>query len=84
MGAISVGSIQQSEAQLQSKRPWVETTDPTASVVPPSSTALSTSAPSSLAVGVSLEAIMEQLQQMHADFGSRLDYLTNEICQMNT
>ena len=27
---------------------------------------------------------MEQLQWMHADFGGYLDYLTDEICQMNT
>ena len=27
---------------------------------------------------------MEQLQQMQADFGGRLDYLTNGMCQMNT
>jgi len=27
---------------------------------------------------------MDQLQLMHADFGSCLDHLFNEICQMNT
>ena len=27
---------------------------------------------------------MEQLQQMQADFGGHLDYLTNGMCQMNT
>ena len=55
MGAISTTSIQQSEAQLQSKRPRMKTTDPLASTIP------STSAPSSLGGGVTLEAIMAQL-----------------------
>ena len=27
---------------------------------------------------------MDQSQFMHADFGSRLDHLSNEMCQMNT
>ena len=27
---------------------------------------------------------MAQPQQMEVDFGGRLDYLTNEMCQMNT
>ena len=27
---------------------------------------------------------MAQLQQMEADFGGHLDYLTDEMCQMNT
>ena len=27
---------------------------------------------------------MEQLQRIHADFGGRLDYLIDEMCQMNT
>ena len=27
---------------------------------------------------------MEQLQQMQVGFGGRLDYLTDEMCQMNT
>ena len=59
-------------------------TYPTASAVPPSSTASFTSASSSFAAGVTLDAIMEQLQQMHADFGGRFDYLIDEMCQMNT
>ena len=80
MGAISAGSIRRSEAQLRPKRPRVETTDPIAFVVPPFSSAPSTSA----AGGVTLEAIMAQLQQMEADFGGRLDYFTLEICQINT
>ena len=46
---------------------------------PPTSSTLSTSAPSS-AGGVTLDAIMAQLQCMDA----RLDTLTNELCQVNT
>ena len=84
MGAISAGSIRQSEAQLQSKRPHVETIDPTASAAPPSLAPSSSAPSSSMAGGVTLKAIMEQLQRMQANFGVRLDYLTNEMCQMNT
>ena len=57
----------------------MEKTDPIASAVPSSS-----AASSSIVGGVTFEAIMVQLQQMHADFGGRLDYLTNEMCQMKT
>ena len=75
MGAIDVGSIQKSEAQLRLKRPRVETIDPATSDVP------SSSAPSTSTVGgVTLKAIMAQLQCMDA----RLDSLTDEICQVNT
>ena len=52
MGATNDNSVQRSEAQLRPKRPWMETIDPAASVVP------STSASSSLAGGVTLEAII--------------------------
>ena len=71
MGAICAGSIRRSEAQLRLKRP-------------PSSSTPPTSTPSSSTVGVTLDAIMEQLQRIHADFGGHLDYLTDEMCQMNT
>ena len=54
----------------------MEMTDPTATVVPPISSTLSTFA----AGGVTLKAIMAQLQRMEADFGGRLDYLTHEMC----
>jgi len=84
MGVISAGSVRQSDAQLRLKRPQVETTDPAAFVVPPSSSTPSTSASSSSTAGVTLDAIMEQLQRMHAEFGGRLDYLIDEMCQMNT
>ena len=33
---------------------------------------------------VSLATIMDQLQLMRADFGSRLDHLSDEMCKMNT
>ena len=84
MGAINTGSVWWSEAQLQLKWPCVETTDPAAPTAPPSS-ALSFFAPStSTTGGVTLKAIIEWLQRMQADFGGRLDYLTDEMCQMNT
>ena len=55
-------------------------TDLVAPATPPS-LALSSSAPSSfVASGMTLEAIMEQLQWMQADFGVRLDYLNDEMC----
>ena len=80
MGAISAGFVRQSEAQLQSKRPHVETIDPAAVAAPPSS-ALSSSAPSTSATGgITLEAIMEQFQRMQAEFGGHPNYLTNEPC----
>ena len=74
MGAINFGSVRRSKAQLRSKRPHVEFTGPAASAVP------SISAPSSLVGGVTLEAIMAQLQRMDAC----LDTLTDELCQVNT
>ena len=54
----------------------METIDPATSTIPPSS-----SAPSTFAIGgETLEAIMAQPQWMEADFGGRLDYLTDEMC----
>ena len=45
----------------------------------------SSSAPSSsFRIETSLTAIMDQLQHMRADFGSRLDHISDEMCQMNT
>ena len=52
MCAIDTAIVQQSKAQLQPKRPWTEMVTPLASSIP------STSAPSSSASGVTLEAIM--------------------------
>ena len=52
----------------------METTDPTASAVP------STSSPSSSTSDVTLEVVMAQLECMDA----HLDTLTDELCQVNT
>ena len=49
-------------------------------MTPPSSSAPSTSAPSSSVGGVTLKAIIAQLQHMDA----RLDTLSDELCQVNT
>ena len=80
MGAIIASFVQQSEAQLRLEWPQTETDDPAASIFPPSFSASSISTPSSSAAGVTLKAIMAQLQRMDA----RLDHLTDEMCQMNT
>ena len=74
MCAIDASTVRQSEAQLQLKRPWTETTTPSAFSAP------STSAPSSSVGGVTLEAVMAQLQRMDAC----LDTLSDELCQVNT
>ena len=74
MSAIDAATVRRSKAQLRSRRPWTETATPSAS------SALSTSAPSSFAGGVTLEAIMAQLVRMDA----RLDTLSDELCQVNT
>ena len=79
VGAINAAFVQRSEAQLRPKRPQVETTDLVTSTVPSSSTP-----PPSVAGGVTLEAYMALLQRMEADFGGRLDYLTDEMCQPQT
>ena len=52
----------------------------------PASRPSSSSAPPSSFSGaeVSLAAIMDQLQLMRSDFGSRLNHISNEICQMYT
>ena len=86
MGAISASSVRWSKAQLQSKQPRVETTNlaaPVTLAASPSSTPSSSAPSSSAADGETLVAIMEQLQQMHANFGGHLETLTDEICQMN-
>ena len=74
MGAISTGLVRRSESQLRPKWPQTEMSDHADPTAP------STSASSSSAAGVTLEAIMAQLQRMDA----RLDSLTNEMCQVNT
>ena len=80
MGAINKESIWRSAVQLVAKRSHVETTDATPTPRPSSS-----STPSCFSrVDVSLVDIMDQLQHMRVDFGSRLDHLSDEMCQMNT
>ena len=74
MGAISTVTVRQSEAQLRLKWPRIET------ATPPAFSAPSTFAPSSSVGGVTLEAVMAQLQRMDA----RLDTLTTEMYQVNT
>ena len=74
MSAIDAATVRRSEAQLRSKRPRIET------ATPPASTAPSTSALSSSAGEVTIEAIMAQLVCMDAC----LDTLSDELCQVNT
>ena len=44
----------------------------------------SSTPPSSFRVEASLASIMDQIQLMRADFGSRLDHLTDKMYQMIT
>ena len=67
--AINTATVRQSEAQLRPNQPQTKMATPLAS-----------SAPSSSAGGVTLEAVMGQLQHMDA----RLDTLSDELCQVNT
>ena len=86
MGAISKEFIWQSVMQLAAKQPCVKPTN-AAPVDPatPSSRPSFSSAPSSSSwVDVSLVDIIEQLQHMHANFGSHLDHLFDKMCQINT
>ena len=79
MGAISKESIRRSDAQLAAKQPRMED-DAALSPRPSSSFAPS----SSSRVEASLTTIMDQFQHMRADFSSRLDHISDEICQINT
>ena len=74
MCAINAVTIRWSEAQLRSKWPQTEMMTPSASSAP------STFAPSSSAGGVTLKAVMVQLQCMNA----HLDTLNDELYQVNT
>ena len=74
MCAINATTVRRCEAQLQLKQPQIETATPPAHSTP------STFAPSSSVGGVTLEAIMAQLQRMDA----RLDTLTDEMSQVTT
>ena len=80
MGAINKESIWKSAMQLVAKWPYVETTDAT----PTSRPSFSSTPSSSFRADVSLFDTMDQLQHMRANFGSRLNHLSNEMCQMNT
>ena len=71
MGAINKESIWKSAVQLVAKWPCVETTDATPTPRPSSS---------SFRADVSLVDTMDQLQHMHANFGSRLNHLSDEMC----
>ena len=70
--AIAAAIIKRSEAQFHSR--WSGT------ATPPTSSTPSTSTPFSSTGGVTLDAIMAQLQCMDA----RLDTLNDELCQVNT
>ena len=72
MCAIDAATVKWSKAQFCSRRSGLATS--------PTSSASSTSAPSTSTGGVTLDAIMAQLQHMDA----RLDTLTTEMYQVNT
>ena len=72
MCAIDVTTIKRSEAQFRLRR--------FGSTAPPTPLAPSTFSPSYSVAGVTLDAIMAQLQRMDA----RLDTLTIEMYQVNT
>ena len=74
MCAIDAATVRRSEAQIRLKRSQIEMATPLTFSAP------STSAPSSLAGVVTLEAVMVQLQCMDA----HLNTLCNELCQVNT
>ena len=71
IGAIDAATVKRSEAQLCLRRSGL--------AAPPTPSTPSTFAPSSSAGGVTLDAIMLQLQRMDA----RLDNLSDELCQVN-
>ena len=82
-----------SDAQLTANQPYVEPTPAqqekaTFCAVDDATYASQPSsffAPSSFSgVEASLAAILDQLQYMRVDFGDHLDYLSDEMCQMNT
>ena len=74
MFAIDAAIVRRSETQLRPKQPRTEMATPLASSAP------STSAPSSLMGGVTLEVVMAQLQGMDVC----LDTLSDELCQVKT
>ena len=70
MCALDVATVRRSEAQFRPKWPRTETTTPSASSAP------STSTHSLVASGVTLRVVMAQLQSMDA----RLNTLSDELC----
>ena len=74
MGAINGAVVRQSEAQHRPKWPQTKTATPPARSTP------STSTPSYSMGGVTLKAVVAQLQRMDA----RLNTLSNELCRVNT
>ena len=72
MGAIDTATIKQNEVQFRSRK--------SGSIALPTPSTPSTSAPSSSIGGVTLDAIMAQLQCIDA----RLDTLTTEMYRVNT
>ena len=74
MCAIDAAAVRRSKAQLRPKWPQTETT------TPPASLTSSTSAPSSSAGGVTLDAIMTQFRHMD----TCLETFSDELCQVNT
>ena len=93
MDAISWESMQRSTTQLTAKQPChksipVQQEEATSRAIENVAFAPrhpSSSAPSSSSrVEASLVAILDQLQQMHANFGSCLNILSNEVCRINT
>ena len=74
MGAIDATTIRQSDAQLHPRQTQTEMVAPSASSAP------STFAPSSSTGGMTLNAIIAQLQSMDAC----LDTLSDELCQVDT
>ena len=72
MCAIDAATVKRSEVQFHSR--WSGTS------APPTLSTPSTSAPSTSARGVTLDAIIAQLQRMDA----RLDTFSTELYQMNT
>ena len=87
MGAISQESMRKSTTQLtaKAKQPHQEATFRVAEDAAYASLPLSSSIPSSTSgVEAFLSAILDQLLHMRVHFGGHLDYLSDEMCQMNT
>ena len=87
MGAISQESMRKSTTQLttKAKQPHQQATFRVAEDAAYASLPLSSSIPSSTSgVEAFLSAILDQLLHMRVHFSGHLDYLSDEMCQMNT